>query len=227
MIRLQDSALFIADSHYNSSRQMLLEILLKIQNNQIVTSQIFFMGDMFDFLSQEIEYFKTINHNVIDLINTLSLSIEIIYIEGNHDFNLSTLFPNITVVSREIQPIPIEYKLKNILIAHGDIFTPISYEIYTIIIRNHYFLRFLNLIDINNFISKFVEQKLKSKNICHKQDNFTQFIEKRISLYDTDLTIEGHFHQGYINDKYINIPSLCCDNRYIAFEDDIFIFKSL
>ncbi|MCD8541207.1 MAG: hypothetical protein LRY22_00560 [Aliarcobacter cryaerophilus] len=52
------------------------------------------MGDNFDFLSNEIKYFKNRNKDIIELLNSLSDSFEIFYLEGNHDYNLSKIFPN-------------------------------------------------------------------------------------------------------------------------------------
>ncbi|MEA3314687.1 MAG: metallophosphoesterase, partial [Campylobacterota bacterium] len=198
MIILENNAIFIADVHYNSNRTEIFSLLSDIKNKNIITNQLFLMGDIFDFLSQEINYFRKINKKLINLINQLSNNIQIIYIEGNHDFNLKTIFPNILIIPREKQPLDIKQNSKIVSIAHGDIYTPILYNIYTKIIRNHYLLSFINIIDINNFITKRVEEKLKNKHICHKQNNLNSFVEKRVSQYKKDIVIEGHFHQGLI-----------------------------
>ena len=224
---LKENSIFIADTHYNSKRTVLFDILTKIKNKDISTSQIFLMGDMFDFLCFEIKYFEDLNSQIISLINILSKDIEIIYFEGNHDYNLSDLFPDVKIVSRQNQPLNITHNNKKISLAHGDIFTPKLYNIYSIIIRNHLFLKFLNFIDINNWLSTIVEKKLKEKKICHKQKDFDNFIQNRIKKYNTDLIIEGHFHQGYISNNYINIPSLACDNRYIIYQNNQFKFNTL
>ena len=59
---LKDEAIFIADSHYNKKNQEFKIILEKIKNSEIFCSQIFLMGDNFDFLSNEIKYFKNRNN---------------------------------------------------------------------------------------------------------------------------------------------------------------------
>ena len=223
-MNIKDGAIFIADSHYNSQRTILLDLLTKINLKDIQTKQIFFMGDIFDFLASEIEYFRDINYEIINIINNLSLDIEIIYFEGNHDFNLEDIFPKIHIISREQQPLEILQDNKSISLAHGDIFTPTAYNIFTSIFRNHYFLLFLNFIDKNNWLSLKLEKIQMLKNICHKQKDFTQFIENRIQDYDTDLIIEGHFHQGYQDERYINLPSLACDDGYMIFKDSQFTF---
>ena len=228
---IQDNAIFVADAHYNDNRTQLEEILIMLQNGTLSSKQLFLMGDIFDFLSAEIEYFKFINYKVITLINDLSLTHEIIYLEGNHDYNLNKLFPQVNVIPRSSQPVFIEQNNQVIALSHGDIFTPKSYNIYTMIIRNHLFMKFINLLDINNFLSKYVEKKLKNKKICHKQNNFLGFVHTRIEKYNqvskTNLIIEGHFHQGYQSDHYINLPSLACDNRYTIYQNNQFSFNTL
>ena len=233
LLNLQDQAIFIADSHYNKNRISFATILDDILNNKIKTTQLFFMGDMFDFLSDEIDYFKTINDNVVQKINNLSNKVEIIYLEGNHDFNLSKIFPNVKVIKREQQPLIIEYNDEYIALSHGDIFTPTLYNIFTSVIRNKYFLKFLNIIDISNFISKYFENKLIDKTICHKMEEFQLFAKNRINLYQKydaiSFIIEGHFHQGkrYLN--YINIPSLACDDNFtkVSIVDFKIVFENI
>ncbi|MEA3384556.1 MAG: UDP-2,3-diacylglucosamine diphosphatase [Campylobacterota bacterium] len=224
---LKDGAIFISDSHYNDERVILEEILTAINTNKIQTTQLFLMGDMFDFLAEEISYFKNKNEPIIELINKISNNIEIIYFEGNHDFNLKDLFPNVEVIQREKQPIILKENNKTIALSHGDIYTPTFYNIYTKIIRNKYFLNLLNFIDINHWLSKKSEQNLKNKNICKKQKGFDEFIKNRIKSYSIDLIIEGHFHQAIITDNYINLPSLCCSKQYMVYQNNQFKFNMI
>jgi len=225
MIILENNAIFIADVHYNSNRTEVLSLLYDIKNKNIITNQLFLMGDIFDFLAQEIKYFININEKLIDIINELSKNIQIIYLEGNHDFNLKTIFPNIKVIPREKQPFLIKEKDKKIIsLAHGDIYTPFLYNIYTKIIRNYYILNFLNFIDKNNFITKKLEDKLKNKSICNKQKDFSNFIKTRVDKYNNkNMIIEGHFHQGLITSNYINIPSYACNKSYLLYKNNNFL----
>lgn len=219
-LNIEEGAIFIADSHFNQKNKELLILLKRIQNKEIQASQIFLMGDMIDFISGESKYFVRQNIEVIELINKLSQNVEIVYLEGNHDYNLKSIFPNINVIKRENQPLLA--KLKNdetVSLSHGDNFINWKYDLYCKFIRNTFFLRFMNLIDINFFISKKIEESLSKKSICHKIPNFEHLVRKRVNNYNTDIIIEGHYHQGKIfsinHKKYINIPSLCCQKRYI------------
>lgn len=224
MKSIKENAIFISDSHYNKERIIFHTLLKKIESKELNPSQVFLMGDMFDFLSNEISYFKKINKEVVDTINNIAKTTEVIYLEGNHDYNLKKIFPDVLVIPRDKQPYTFLLDDKKVSLAHGDIFTPKSYDIFTSIIRNSIVLHLLNLIDINNWLTKKVENFLMSKNICKKQKHFKEFVEKRKKQYNSSLIIEGHFHQGLLEDDYINIPALCCSKEYLLFKDGHFKF---
>ena len=228
---IKQGAIFVADSHYNQKNKQFLVFLKKLENKEIITSQLFLMGDMIDFISGESRYFVKQNKDVIELLNKLSKTIEIVYLEGNHDYNLKSLFPNVNVIKRENQPLLAKFKNKTISLSHGDNFINWKYDLYCKLIRSSILLKFLNFIDINYFISKKIENSLLNKNICHKMNNFKKIVSKRLENYDTDIIIEGHYHQGdtYNIDgkKYINIPSLFCQNKYIVFNDLEFIGENI
>lgn len=231
-LKIQENALFVADSHYNEKRPEFLAFLEKLSDSSIQTTQLFLMGDMIDFISGESKYFIKRNKNVINLLNELSKTIEIIYFEGNHDYNLKIIFPNIKIIKREEQPLFGKYQNQKVGLSHGDIFVNDRfYDIYCKVIRNHGLLTFLNSIDFNNWISKKIYYGLLDKKICSKMTNFDKIVEKRVQHYDCDLIIEGHFHQGsefQINDKrYKNIQSLTCSNEYVRFENGVFIGEKL
>ena len=226
-MRIHDGAIFIADAHYNKKRKTLFTLLHKIDLEKTSKTQLFLMGDIFDFLCDEIDYFQKVNQGIINLINTMSNSIEIIYFEGNHDFNLKEIFPKVNIISRKCQPIHIQEDKRMIALAHGDIFTPLKYNIFTAIFRNTLLLHIINILDIHHHISKKAAKKLRKKQICHPMDNFIDFVHQRVEKYDVDLVIEGHFHQGYQDDQYIQLPSLACDNRYTIYQDKQFNFISI
>ena len=226
-LSIKQDSIFVADSHFNEKNRELLTLLKKVESKEIITSQLFLMGDIFDFISGESRYFIKQNIEVINLLNKLSNEIEIIYLEGNHDYNLKSIFPKIEVIKRENQPLLAKLNDKTIALSHGDNFINWKYDLYCKFIRNTIFLRFMNFIDINFFISKKIEEALVKKNICHTIRNFEEIVSKRVKNYDADIIIEGHYHQGnsyFLDEKmYINIPSLCCQKEYIKIID--FKFK--
>ncbi|QOG13097.1 UDP-2,3-diacylglucosamine diphosphatase [Arcobacter sp. FWKO B] len=217
---IKEGAIFIADSHYNKERNELVTILEKIKSGDIQTTQLFLMGDIFDFLCEESNYFKTVNQEPISIINELSQKIEIYYFEGNHDFNLASIFPKVKVFPRNIQPVAFGLHTNMIAyLSHGDIYTNNIYNLYCKVIRNSLLLKIVNLFDFNNFITKKIAKKLAIKNICKKLDNFDDFMISRINSYPPcDYIIEGHFHQCssllYANKNYFNLPSAFCSKMY-------------
>ena len=230
-LSIQNEAIFVADSHYNEKNKEFLLFLKKIESKEILCSQLFLMGDMIDFISGESRYFIKQNIEVINLLNKLSNEIEIIYLEGNHDYNLSKLFPKIRVIKRDKQPLILTLNDKKIALSHGDNFINWHYNLYCKIIRNSYFLKFLNILDIGFFLSKKIEITLQNKNICHNLNYFENLVKKRVRNYSEDIIIEGHYHQAKTynldNKTYINIPSLCCQKSFTRFKNKIFLNEKL
>ena len=82
--------------YYNTQRDEFLGFLRALQNGTIQTEQLFLMGDMFDFIAGGCHYFIKMNKKIINIINDLSETLEIIYLEGNHDYNLKNYFSKCT-----------------------------------------------------------------------------------------------------------------------------------
>ncbi len=222
---IKRGAVFVADSHVNKKRDNFFEFLKSIDEKRIDTSQLFLMGDIFDLLVGGVEYTQKINQKYINLINKISKKVEIFYFEGNHDFNLKKIFPNIKVFSYKDQPAVFKMNNYNVLLLHGDKATPFLYTVYTKIIRSKIFLFTISIVDnfLNGFISKKIIRSQYKKDICKKIDNFKDIVQTRMAKLltnDIDIIIEGHFHQNvtlYIKEdkKYINISSFACNKSFI------------
>ncbi len=237
MNKILEGALFISDSHDNEKRDGFYRFLVKIERNKIKCPQLFLMGDMFDLLIGEIVYTKKRYQKTINLINKLSKKIDIIYFEGNHDFNLKKIFPQVRVIPIKEQPSSWHFKDRTILLSHGDIFEDDAYLHYTKFIRNRYILTLLNLLDLilGHTISKSILTKQKNKFLCKKDRFFYENIKQKIQKYDIgiskiDFVCEGHHHQNrefaFESFKYKNFSSFACDKSYykISFTDKI-VFK--
>jgi UDP-2,3-diacylglucosamine hydrolase len=230
LLTLHDNHIIVSDVHFNQARLDFIPFLQKILDEEIITSQLILNGDIFDLLVGVIDYTIDYNKIIIDLLNKLSQKIEIIYLEGNHDFVLQNLFPNIKVYSIKQQPIILNHKNKKVAISHGDIFSGDKfYDIYVSIIRNKIFLKLLNFIDkkIDNKISKSIINNQIIKNKCYKLEDFESTAKNRIEYYkklNIDIIIEGHHHQDMtINQekiKYINLPAFVCNKNYVKLDLD-------
>jgi len=210
---IKENALFIADAHYPHHGDKFLNILEEIDSGKITTPQLFLMGDIFDLLFGYSEYIKTFSKKSIILLKKISKKIDIYYIEGNHDFCLKEIFPNIKVYSRKEQPIEFRLNKKRVYLAHGDLYkTGFGYNLYSKLLRNKITLNLLKIFEkqiIDNRI-----KKLKNKKICHDFKAFNERVNNIKNYYPKDsLIIEGHFHQAKIFNNYISLPSLACQGE--------------
>jgi len=233
-MEIKEGAIFISDAHDSEKRNYFLQFLKALNDDKIKTPQLFLMGDMFDLLVWEISYTKSLFKEHVNLINNLSKKVEIFYLEGNHDFNLQKLFPNIKVFPLSAQPALFNFQDKKILLSHGDLYQGSKYIFFTTIIRNSYLLKCLNIIDIisKNSISKKILASQLDKKLCRKIENFQKFIKLKLQKYDIgvtkiDFVYEGHYHQNeefvFEKLKYKNFGSFACDKSYhkITFKDEI------
>ncbi len=216
-IELKEGAFVVSDAHYSSSRPELLNFFKAIKSKKLLPTQLILMGDIFDALFGGITATHKTNQELIATINQLTQEIEVIYLEGNHDFNLQEIFPNVRVVPIAKQPIVCSFADKKVILAHGDFDAPFLYQLYTSIVRNKLFLKFLNLFD--TYLLAKLDTYLGKKDDCKELLWFDGFIKKRIeNNYECDYFIEGHFHQNKIikldNMEYVNLAAFACNQRY-------------
>ena len=227
MIEIKEGAFLIADAHYSHQRPELFSLIKDIHAKKLQATQLILMGDVFDALFGDVEYTLEINAQMIELINEISEFIEVIYLEGNHDFNLQNVFPKAKVFSIQNQPVICSYEDKAVCLAHGDFDGEFIYKVYTYLIRSSITLFILKSLDnlFNHHILKKLDTYLSKKDDCKEFVSFREFIEKRlINRVSCEYFIEGHFHQNrsidFENFRYINLGAFACNQRY-------FIVKSL
>ena len=228
-IVIKNGAIFIADSHENENRESFWHFLCALKSSEIKTPQLFLMGDMFDFLAGECEFFVKFYERYVRAIDELGEKMEIYYFEGNHDFNLAPLFKNVKTYPIGAQPVKFASECgQSVLIAHGDIFLPFVAKYALRFLRVKIFLKTMNFFDkfLNFRLSKRILNKLKRKILDYKIPNFKNLAEAKMrrynAFYEADVVIEGHYHQGkqYTigKQKYINIPSFACEQSYFVVE---------
>ncbi|MDY0403503.1 metallophosphoesterase [Sulfurovum sp.] len=224
---IKENAIFIADSHYPHHGDEFLTLLQKIESGELQPPQIFLMGDNFDLLFGYNDYIQTFSREAIVLLRKLSKEIECVYFEGNHDFCLKALFPDIKVYSREEQPIYYALNGKRVALSHGDRYvTGFGYDLYCKILRNRATLTLLK--PFQKLIINHRMGKLSGKEICFHFIGFEQRVEQILEYYgDADLVIEGHFHQAKTIGKYISLPSLACQGEVAVVEEGKIVFKTL
>lgn len=224
-IEIKKGAFIISDAHYSHLRPELLEFIKAIHSKAFQPTQLILMGDIFDALFGGIPYTCSENAEMVQLINAISLEIEVIYLEGNHDFNLQKVFAHAKVLKISQQPVLCRYEGKRVLLAHGDFGGDFGYRFYVGLIRNPLLLFLLKYVDIftNHSILKKLDTYLGKKDDCKEFTGFRAFVERRLSdKFNCDYFIEGHFHQNKLlklkNFTYINLGAFACNQRYFVVE---------
>ena len=225
MLEIKDGAFVISDAHYSHKRPQLLAFLKDIKNKELNPTQLILMGDIFDLLFGGITRTVQRNSEAVKLINEISEEIEVIYLEGNHDFNLKKVFKNAKVFTISQQPVEAVVQGKKTYLAHGDFNSPLGYKIYTSIIRNRVVLSVLNVVNavFNNIILRKLDIYLDKKDDCNEIKNFEEIVKKRVEdSFECEYFIEGHFHQNrhlkLKNFEYINLGAFACNQRYFVVE---------
>jgi len=220
---LQEGAILIADAHYSDQNPYFFSFLKAVDEGRIKTPQLILMGDMFELLFGKIKQTQVENEKVINLLNKLSKKINVSYFEGNHDFLLKNIFPNIVIYPIKEQPQEVDFNKQKVMLSHGDTHLSLSYTLYTNIIRNGLTLSILSLVNTLclNCIMKWLKKRGNNKDQCYKIASFEEMAFQRL-LYlkekALDIVIEGHFHQNtsfkLYGFEYINLASFACNQKY-------------
>lgn len=235
IINIKEGAFLISDAHYSHKRPELLDFFKDIQDKKLKPTQLILMGDIFDLLIGGVSKSIRINQEMVDILNEISKKIEVIYLEGNHDFNLCDVFPDVKVFRLSEQPLACELIGKVIYLAHGDFNAGFGYKIYTSIIRNSFVLSILNLINrlFDNMILNKLDRYLDKKNDCIEIKNFKDIIKNRLDdMFECEYFIEGHFHQNrfikFAEFNYFNLAAFACNQRYFIVKsthEELFVEK--
>lgn len=234
--RIQEGAIFIADSHHHSLYQNTLDSVFEMLL-QSPSRQIFLMGDIFDFLVGGVKKALQDNQKTLALLEQLSVRHTIYYFEGNHDFLLSKIpyFKNICCFPLSAQPVCFDFGEKKAYLAHGDVFLNWHYTFYTQVIRQQFLINFLDFFSL--FLYARILHYLQNKQSLKTQNKQTNQIlannDKlaiwRIESYQKNLAIpmdsyiiEGHFHWGesvkFNGMNYIGLPFFACKKMYFVVE---------
>jgi len=222
-LSLLPGALLVADAHYSDRRPELLDFLKSVASGETAATQLILMGDIFDLLFGPIPLTHARNAEAVATINAIAERIEVVYLEGNHDFRLASLFPRVRVFALEAQPVAAQWGEKRVLLAHGDWGSEPRYRLYTALIRSRALLALLRGIDTltGHGIIKRLDAYLEQKEDCGGFEGFEAHTTRRLAaldLGDAALFIEGHYHQNRAFDvggcRYVNLGAFACNQRY-------------
>lgn len=228
LLTINNDAVFIADSHTQDGRYSLISTLQKLSN----ISQIFLLGDISNLLIGNLKSSIKANQYLLETLESLSNKTQIIYFEGNHDFqltdfHLTSILPRVLKIPRCNQPLFCRFGDKFVLLAHGDLFLDKKYEIYITMLTSKLAAKVFGVLDSLSCgrIYSLIDKNVRDKDIRFPTNTafIDTLIERRISSYQhyiqthnlhidmIDMIIEGHFHLGKIikrdNLTYIALPA--------------------
>ncbi len=223
-VHVLPGAVLVSDAHYCDKRPQLFPFLQAIAHGDIPATQLILMGDIFDLLFGPIALTLERNRNVIDLIDAISEKMEVIYLEGNHDFLLQNVFQNITPIPIAKQPLSAYCDARPLLLSHGDYGSDWKYRLYTALIRSRPVMHLLDAIDriSAHGIIRWLDGYLSRKEDCYEIADFESIVRRRYPEHELrgekPFVIEGHFHQNryynYENFEYFNLGAFACNERY-------------
>ncbi len=228
-LELKSGAFFIADAHENEQRQGFLDFLRTLESGQIKTPQLILMGDIFEIFVGQVRPTHDFAAPYVNLLESIATKgVEVLYVEGNHDFNLTKMFRKVRVFALENQPLRLKSKanlqakrtkfnnnqvefigksaefkgISSVMLSHGDIFLAPLLSFALKSLRNPILLQALNLADKMLFgaILAKIKANQKKKNLFYQIKNFENLAKERYAKYRVDnaLVIEGHYHQNAI-----------------------------
>lgn len=194
---IEDNAFFVADSHFKANDMQLIEYFSNFPQGK----QIVLMGDIFHLLIGKIHSSCIDNMQLIKQIAKLTYTNEIIILEGNHDFALTSLWEkycdynpkNLRIYGYSMQPIIVRGVSNGLyILAHGDLWINKKYDIYRNMINNPSILFIFNLLDklscgiIYKIIATRINQKLIAEFSFFRTDS-TYFMSNRIAKYKSRI----------------------------------------
>lgn len=242
MLRINNDAIFIADSHTQNGRDSLILMLNKIAKNA-TPSQIFLLGDIGNIFLGNLRASIKSNEMLIKTLDFLSQKTQIIYFEGNHDFHLTPILPRILKIPREKQPLLASFSDKKIsdnelgdkansnkkcgnklvLLSHGDIFLDKKYEIYIKMLNAKITGKILNWLDLATFgrLYKIIEKKVQNKNIrlLHDESAISRLIRGRIKSYQSYI-LRHNLKVDFVIEGHFHLGKIITPNAMSAFVGD-------
>lgn len=225
---LKEGAIFIADAHYRPGDTSLPQFLERLVASP--PPQLILVGDLFQLLlpfPQLVEW----NRPVIELLEELGGKTEVYYLEGNHDFLLDSIFKNVKVV-----PFLLADPEKGVVISHGDMTAPpLSYWVYTRLIRRKWVLRGLHWGSFNWMDGRVFKKILQKPTDCDPIPDFNRTVKyklERVLGESPNFTtlVEGHYHQQgrweFDGKIYYALPSFYCSHLFTRYLNSTFLYES-
>ena len=199
---------FISDIHLDSSNEsrffIFTELLKSLQSDG--TTDLFLVGDIFDFWMGSKNVFKERYKPIVDSIQgAIASGINVYYFQGNHDVDLKKFWEKDIGAKVYAGPHIFNFNNQKIRVEHGDNFNPEDkgYFLWKAFLTSR-FASFLACL-MPNFLMGRLSDFLSEKSRASSDKNREAYKDKIISLLhnyveseaqkeEFDLIISGHIH---------------------------------
>ncbi len=235
----------LSDLHLWGPQDPLYRALLQFLNSKTQNGdKLFIVGDLFDLFIGNKSIFRERYFELIQAILDLGKkSVEVFYIEGNHDFHLESVFEECAHVRLYADNLHYEWNGKNFYFCHGDKINwrDIGYQFFRFLTRNIFGQCILEttpgtLVDrVGRFMANASRGyhtetpdmiiKLFRNYACQKISNGYDFVIMGHSHYLDNIRFRIESHEG----QYINVGYPRKDKKYFEMqqEDNYFELKTL
>ena len=239
MVKVKKKIYFFSDAHIGlNSNEVEIEkqkrILKFLDLVKSDASELFILGDLFDFWFEYKNIIPSIYNNIIEALFGITKSgIPVHFIVGNHDYWMKDFFPTQIGVTVYKKPITIERSGFTIHLHHGDglALDDDGYKLISSILRNKLFIWSYSQLPVNLGYS--IGSKLSRKSRSHytvidthrETEGMIKYATAKISN-GCDVVMMGHRHQ-YLYQKidnglYINLGDWIEFNTYATFDGSNF-----
>lgn len=227
-------AIFIADAHLKGLGDPNQKLLCSFLETLKDIDKLFILGDLFEFWTG---YNEMLEYHYAPILAQFKrfqeAGMEIIYVEGNHDFSVAPFFKEI--LGGEVYPDSADINLdgKRFFLAHGDIVEhSISHKIWRCFLRSP-FLRMLIRITPPAFVWKVAMWLAKESRRNYTRgiiiDNLQREFAKKKIRQGFDIVILAHSHvpeflEETVGDKhgiYANPGDWIGEFSYLVYENGV------
>ena len=212
----------IADIHLKRKDDNKDAVVKFLKNIVVKYDKLIILGDFFEFWFgfKDIiiyDYFEIL-HEFKNLINK---NIDIIYIEGNHDFCLGDFIEHlgVKIFSESYQ---FEINDKKFLAIHGDTINIENDKFYAKLrkfLRSNFAIFLMNNLPVSLILKIADKFSNASRKYLYKEHNLKNIIKSFKYKEEYDIVLSGHFHQNFSFENFYIIGDWKEQLNYLTIDD--------
>jgi UDP-2,3-diacylglucosamine hydrolase len=229
--------LFVGDAHFASGDGERRKHFLKfIQKNKSTLNSLVIMGDFFDFWFgfRDLSLLKKEYGDILELLEKIrSEGVEIVYLEGNHEFKLRPFMSDKLGIKVYDNCAEIDLDAKKIYLAHGDRAYPtVRHRILTWLLRNRFTYLLISLLGphIVIAVARWWSSRSRKRNLKESSKVISRlkwFAQRKLNEgFDAVILAHTHLPEAITMEKgegegyYFNVGNWMRDFSYLRYNEN-------